>query len=58
VVQDKKVFLYKLYDTSSKLSRPRTLEPIFIIKLFKEIENKINNTEKKLLPSSLNKSTT
>ena len=29
-VQDKEVFLYKLYDISSKSSKPKTPEPTFI----------------------------
>jgi len=41
VVQDEEVFLYKLYDASSKPSRPKTLEPLFI-------QGKIDNLEKAL----------
>ena len=41
VVQDKEVFLYKPYNTSSKPSRPKIPEPVFI-------QEEVNNLEKAL----------
>ena len=41
VVQDKKVFLYKLYDILSEPSRLKISEPIFI-------QEKVKNLEKAL----------
>jgi len=39
VVQDEEVFLYKLYNVSSKPSRPKTSELIFIQEEVDNLEN-------------------
>jgi len=61
VVQDKEVFLYKLYAISLETSRPTTSEPILLKEefnnLFNKIEKRTFNIEKKLWLNLSNKNT-
>jgi len=59
IIQDKKVFLYKLYNISSESSKWKTLEPTFIQEevdnLEKASQTLQNNIGKKLQLSLSNK---